>query len=140
MQDARTPEAATYVSYTGRSKHAGKHLELNKEAFDGGTDMNKVFESDVGAMRSMVPFMHESAMAMWGEFVSAVTTVDMTSRSEYPLIDTSLALSAAKNTEPMTNKSDPTPKARGSVMLLLRTLELRSVMELLPDTSSPLAA
>jgi hypothetical protein len=78
---------------------------------------------------------------MLGEFVVTDTTVAVTSRSKFPSIEISDALSAAKITEPMTNKSAPTPRASGSPMELPRILTFLSVIVLIPVIpTSPLVA
>ena len=141
MQEARSPDVARYVSYDGTSEQAGKHLEADIKAIDGGLDNDTRFDIDVGATRSIVPDRQATLKEMLGEFVVTDTTVAVTSRSKFPSIEISDALSAAKITEPMTNKSAPTPRASGSRMELPRILTFLSVIVLIPVIpTSPLVA
>jgi hypothetical protein len=116
-------------------------LEASIDAIDGGFDKETKLESAVGAMRSIVPERHESLNEILGEFDTTDTTAAVTSLSKFPSIHISELLSADKITDPMTNKSAPTPRARGSTTALLKNLTFFKVIVLIPVTpDSPLVA
>jgi hypothetical protein len=79
-----------------------------------------------------------SLKEIFGEFVTTETTAAVTSRSEFPFIKISEALSAEINTDPIMNTSAPTPRASGSTTTLPRKLTFFKVIALLPVIASPL--
>jgi hypothetical protein len=138
VHEARNPEDATYMENFGTSRHAGKHLETFMEEADGGSDCARKFLRDVGASRSIEPFKQAVFNSMLGEFEITDITAAVTSRSKFPCIDTAVALSAENTTEPITNKSAPTPRASGSATLFCLILTWCKVIALELEECEPL--
>ena len=138
MHEARNPEDETYMENFGTSRHAGKHLETFMEEADGGSDCAIKFFRDVGASRSIEPAKHVVFNFMVGEFEMTDTTAAVTSRSKFHCIDTSVPVSAENTTEPMMNKSAPTPRASGSATLFCLILTWCKVIALELEECEPL--